>query len=343
MNLKELSQKLGLSQTTVSRALNGYPEVSAATRKRVQEAAKASNYRPSTRAKGLATGKALTIGHVIPVSSKHEIVNPVFGDFIAGASETYARNGYEMLLSIVDDAQEEQIYRGMKSRQSVDGVIVHGPKMNDLRIGLLSDLGLPFAVHGRASGCDIPYTWLDMNNRQAFERATRYLLELGHRRIGLINGLEEMDFAYRRRNGYIAAHRSYGIATDPQLMRSDEMTEAFGYESSRDMLRQANPPTAIIVSSLICALGARRAVEEHGLTMGKDVSIVSHDDVFSYLQNGNATPIFTATRSSVRDAGRQLAEMLLNVIRNPTAPPRTVLLDAELVIGGSTGPAPRKD
>ena len=175
MNLKELSQNLGLSQTTVSRALNGYPEVSPATRRRVEEAAKTFNYSPSTRAKGLATGQALAIGHVIPLSSKHEMVNPIFGDFIAGAGETYSRHGYEMILSIVDDAEERRIYEGLRSRRAVDGVIVHGPRMNDPRITLLEDLGLPFAVHGRASGHGRSYTWLDVNNRRAFERATDFL------------------------------------------------------------------------------------------------------------------------------------------------------------------------
>ena len=75
MNLKQLSLELGLSQTTVSRALNGFPEVSEATRNRVQLAADRHQYSPSTRAKGLATGKALAIGHVIPVSTKHETMN----------------------------------------------------------------------------------------------------------------------------------------------------------------------------------------------------------------------------------------------------------------------------
>ena len=146
MNLKELSQNLGLSQTTVSRALNGYPEVSAKTRQRVEKAAAKFNYRPSNRAKGLATGKSYAIGHVIPLSTKHEMVNPIFGDFIAGAGETYAREGYEMTLSIVDDQDEAQIYRTLKSKNSVDGVVVHGPRMNDNRIALLQDLGLPFVV-----------------------------------------------------------------------------------------------------------------------------------------------------------------------------------------------------
>lgn len=343
MNLKELSRNLGLSQTTVSRALNGYPEVSQSTRRRVEEAARAHNYRPSTRAKGLATGQALAIGHVIPVSSKHEIVNPIFGDFIAGAGETYARHGYEMILSIVDDANELQVYDGLKSRRAVDGVILHGPRMDDQRIPHLHKLGLPFAVHGRASGCTLPYAWLDVNNRRAFQRATDFLLDLGHRRIGLINGLEVMDFAYRRREGYTAALLANHIPVDTGLMRSGEMTEVFGYQSTRDMLAQSDPPTALLVSSIISAIGARRAIEEKGLVMGKDVSIVTHDDVLSYLQNGSDVPIFTATRSPVREAGRRLAEMLLTSIGEPDSALPHEMLEAELTVGSSTGPAPRKD
>lgn len=343
MNLKELSQNLGLSQTTVSRALNGYPEVSQATRRRVQEAANAFNYHPSTRAKGLATGQALAIGHVIPMSNKHEMVNPIFGDFIAGAGETYSRHGYEMILSIVADADERQIYQGLKSRRAVDGVIVHGPRTDDSRIGLLNELGLPFAVHGRATVYDGPYTWLDVNNRSAFGRATDFLFDLGHRKIALINGLEVMDFAHRRREGYAGSLLAHGVAVDPALMRSGEMTEVFGYHCTRDMLESDNAPTAILCSSLISALGVRRAIEEKGLVMGKDVSVVTHDDALSYLQNGGDVPIFTATRSSVRDAGRQLAEMLLAAITNPTLAPQQHLLEAELMVGSSTGPAPRKD
>ena len=340
MNLKQLSLELGLSQTTVSRALNGFPEVSEATRNRVQLAADRHQYSPSTRAKGLATGKALAIGHVIPVSTKHETMNPIFGDFIAGAGETYSRNGYEMLLSIVDDQSEDDVYRALKARRSVDGVVVHGPRMDDPRIALLNEIGLPFVVHGRASGVTVPYSWVDVNNRRAFNRAADFLIDLGHRRIGLINGLEGMDFAHRRRNGYMDTLTANGIAADPALMRSGEMTEEFGYTSTRDMLALPDRPTALMTSSMILAMGTRRAIEEAGLTIGRDVSVITHDDELSYLRNGGDVPIFTATRSSVRDAGRRLAEMLLADIANPFTQPQTELLEAELMVGQSTGPAP---
>lgn len=342
MNLKELAAKLGLSPTTVSRALNGYPEVNEATRERVMAAAKRHNYRPNTRAIRLATGRAFAIGHVIPLATRHEIVNPIFADFIAGAGETYSRNGYDMVLSVVPDENEEDAYRDLKARGSVDGMILHAPLMKDPRIPLLHDVGLPFVVHGRATGADLPYSWVDVNNRRAFLRATEFLLDLGHVRIGLINGLEHMDFAIRRRSGYADALASRGIELDAGLMSSDEMTEVSGYRAARRMLDLPDPPTAFLAASMISGMGARRAVEERGLEMGRDVSIIIHDDDLSYMKNGEDVPIFTATRSSVREAGRLAAEMLLSLVADPSQGPQTRMLEAELIIGQSTGPAPRK-
>ncbi|MCF2872870.1 substrate-binding domain-containing protein [Octadecabacter sp. G9-8] len=340
MNLKELSRILGLSQTTVSRALNGYPEVNEATREKVLAAAAKHHYSPNTRAKGLATGRANAIGHVIPTANRHEMVNPIFGDFIAGAGEVYSQQDFEMVLSIVEDSKEEQVYQNYKTRGTVDGVVLHGPKMNDTRIAMLQDIGLPFVVHGRASGITADYSWLDVNNTSAFHRATEFLTDLGHRRIGLINGLETMDFAHRRRRGYEAGLAAIGIPIDPSLMRQDEMTESFGYTSAGDMLDMANPPTAFLVSSIISALGVRRALQDRGLQMGRDVSIVTHDDTLSYLANGADVPIFTATRSSVRDAGLIVSQMLIAQINGDTTGHQHKLLEAELMVGRSTGPAP---
>lgn len=343
MNLKELATKLGLSPTTVSRALNGYPEVNEATRERVMAAAKRHNYRPNTRAIRLATGRAMAVGHVIPIATRHEIVNPVFADFIAGAGETYSRNGYDMVLSVVPDEAETEAYRELKSRGSVDGVILHAPQMHDPRIPLLHEIGLPFVVHGRATGTEGAYSWVDVNNRRAFQRATEFLLDLGHVRIGLVNGLEFMDFAIRRRTGYVDAMAARGLTAEPALMASDEMTEVAGFRAASAMLDLPDPPTAFLVASMISGMGVRRAIETRGLRMGRDVSVIIHDDDLSYMKNGDAVPIFTATRSSVREAGRLAAEMLLALIGAPQDGPQTRLLEAELIIGQSTGPAPRRN
>lgn len=340
MNLKELSSHLGLSPTTVSRALNGYPEVSEQTRRRVLEAAKRHNYSPNTRAKRLATGRAMAIGHLLPMSREHEVVNPVFADFIAGASKRYSDSGYDLLLSVVRDEDETEAYRELATRGAVDGVVVHGPRVNDRRINMLRDIGLPFVVHGRSSDVSQDYSWIDVNNRRAFARATSFLLDLGHRSIALINGLATMDFAMRRYKGYEDALTDRGIAVDDQRVIYGEMTETYGYDTTCALLESPNPPTALLISSVIPAIGARRAISDFGLRMGHDISVVVHDDDLSYFRNEGDVPTYTATRSSVRDAGWHVADILLETIGAPNGPSRHLLLEAELTVGKSTGPAP---
>jgi LacI family transcriptional regulator len=232
MNLKELARELGLSQTTVSRALNGYPEVAEATRRRVAEAAERLNYRPNTRARSLATGRSMAVGHVIPLSTRNEIMNPIFADFITGAGETYSRSGYDLVLTVVNDSDEARVYRELATKGAVDGLIVHAPRTGDPRIALLKAVGLPFAVHGRTSVGDGGYDWVDVNNRRAFQRATEFLLDLGHDRIGLVNGIETLDFAARRRDGHLRALRARGVVPDEALMAADEMTENYGYRAA---------------------------------------------------------------------------------------------------------------
>lgn len=339
VTLKQLAASLGLSPTTVSRALNGFPEVNAKTRARVLEAASRARYHPNTRAKSLATGRAQAIGHVIPNSSSHEMVNPIFADFIAGAGEVYSQSGYEMILRIVDDEDQARAYGDLVARGSVDGVLVHGPLVHDRRVEMLSDLGIPFLVHGRTSAVKTPYSWLDINNQRSLKRATQFLLDLGHRRIALVNGLEGMDFAARRRAGYLEALDEAGIAPDPHLMRQAEMTEPYGYRAAQEMMQLPEPPTAFLAASMIVAYGLRRGFSDMGLKLARDISIVAHDDELSYLPNDGDVPMFTATRSSIREAGRRAARMLLRLVTEPEIGPLTELMETSLVLGASTGPA----
>jgi len=344
VNLRKLAEALGLSQTTVSRALNGFPEVSEVTRARVIEAARRLNYRPSASAASLATGKARAIGHVVTFGD-HMMVNPHFTDFLAGAGEVYARFGYEMLLRLAPAGGEEDVYRDMISRGRVDGVVVHGPLTDDPRIPFLRSLGIPFVVHGRCGEDPAGYSWIDVNNRRAFMRACDFLMDLGHRRIALINGIERMNFADRRRQGYEAALMARGIRPDPAIMFSEDMVEPYGYRAAMEVLTGRDPPSALLVSSVLPAIGVMRAVAELGLRAPADVSILVFDDCLSFLQPGSAAtprgiPFFTAMRSSIRLAGRRIAELLIEQIGTPGGEPKHELWEAELVVGHTTGPLP---
>jgi len=338
MNLKELSEYLGLSQTTVSRALNGYPEVSESTRQRVQLAATQRNYRPSMRAMSLATGKAMAIGHVIPVSHRNDVVNPIFAEFVAGASQSYKQHGYELMLTIAESKDEEALYRNLAAKRAVDGLIVHSPLRDDPRIALLNEIKMPFVVHGRASESKETFNWIDMNNRTAFKEATQLLVELGHRDIALINGLEKLNFAWLRRNGYLDALKENGIEPNVDFMHSVNLTEPNGYAITEALLQREQAPSAFLVSSYVVALGVRRAISKAGLKIGENISVIIHDDELSYFDNGGDVPQFTSTRSSVREAGVLAGDMLIKQIDNPELFPQTKLLKSSLTMGASTGP-----
>jgi LacI family transcriptional regulator len=319
--------------------LNGYPEVSEATRLRVVKAAEKYNYKPNIRAKALATGRSMSIAHLLPASSKKDIANPIFADFIAGAGEVFARHGYALTLSIVDDGDGGLDSRTLFGQASFDGIIMLAPRVDDPRIGHLCRLGLPFVVHGRSSNATEPYNWVDVNNRRAFQRATEFLADFGHRRIALVNGPENLDFAFRRHQGYLDGLSARGIAADERLMCADTMTESFGYTAAARLLDGNDPPTAFLCASIVIAFGVQRAISDRGMRIGTDVSVVTFDDELSYFANGTAEPIFTALRSSVHDAGALAADMLLAQIANPEAPPANRLLHADLIVGISTGPA----
>ncbi|MEL6575053.1 MAG: substrate-binding domain-containing protein [Pseudomonadota bacterium] len=340
MTLKDLARQLGLSPTTVSRALNDYPEVNAETRARVKTAAREAGYVPNIGAQRLATGRAKTIGHVVVVDD-HQIINPFFAEFIAGAGETYAPAGYEMTLSIVPGAQEMEVYRSMAARRSVDGVILHNSRANDPRIALLQELNMPFVVHGRSELTDTDYLYLDIANTRAFEHATNHLLDLGHKRIALLNGLADLSFAKRRRAGVEKAMAARQVKPEESLMFSAEMSEGYGYQVTSDLLASSNAPTAVITSSILTAAGAARAVADRGLTLGRDLSLITHDDVLGYFPNGTPqSPVFTATRSSIREAGKCTAQMLIAAINDPDTPPPSEVWTPDFVIGRSTGAAP---
>ncbi|MEQ1768388.1 MAG: LacI family DNA-binding transcriptional regulator [Devosia sp.] len=336
MNLKELASSLGLSQTTVSRALNGYPEVNETTRLRVVETASRLGYRANASARRLATGRAGAFGWVL----RAESYGPHTTEFLGGLAERLFHDEIDVLVSTVETAEEELAnYRRAVASKKVDAFILASPYPGDPRVQELSKLGVPFLLHGRSDGTP-PHAWLDIDNAGAMERATNHLLDLGHRRIAMINGPRGMTFANDRENGYRAALIGRGITPTPAYVINSQFTDEMGFRHAQSLLERNPRPTAFLAGSMMTALGIFRAIRSAGLTLGKDVSMIAHDDVFPYLNADTMVPSMSTTRSSIRAAGTRIGELLMQLVAGKAAAEIHEVWPVDLVLRESTGPAP---
>ncbi|MCT8997274.1 substrate-binding domain-containing protein [Chelativorans intermedius] len=339
MNMKTLAEMLGLSQTTVSRALNGHSDVAEATRRRVEEAAVKLGYRPNASAQRLATGRAGAIGLILPANSDR-LMNPHFLEFIAGLGTHLIRKEFDIVLIPVELQDEMRAYERIISSRQVDALVLSMPTLADERIPLLTRRGMPFILHGRTRS-NVPHAWLDVDNEGAFRRATRHLLQLGHERIALANGPAGYTYTHHREKGYRDALAEYGIAPDPALISNSDLTDMTGYAIADGWLSLKAPPTAILTSAVTMAMGISRAIRSRGLTLGRDVSMVAHDDVFPYLNPQTMIPSLTTTQSSLRAAGSRIGELLLEMLEGRDPGSIGELWPVPLILGDSTGPAPQ--
>jgi len=339
VNLKELAKFLNLSQTTVSRALNGYPEVNERTRQRVLQAVQATGYRPNRAAQRLATGKAGSIGVVMPTAPGRD-TDLHFSEFLSGLGEVCVSEDMQLLVHPSRPEDEEATFRKLAASGSVDAIFLAYIRQHDTRIDLLKSLRLPFVVHGRKLQETHDYPLLDIDNRGAFRDAAHLLIQLGHRRIALLNAPDYLTFAIARHQGLADALGADGLSLDPADCQHFAMTEENGYRGMSRLLDSASPPTAVLCSSMLLALGAVRAIAQRGLKVGDDISLIAHDDVFPYLKPENFTTPLTTTRSSIRAAGARIGQRLIDAVVNSRPDEQQEVWPVELIVRASTGPAP---
>ncbi|WP_026784260.1 substrate-binding domain-containing protein [Pleomorphomonas koreensis] len=340
MNLKELAAELHLSQTTVSRALNGYPEVSEKTRQIVLAAAQRFGYRPSPAARRLATGRAHALG-VVFNAERNALMDPLFVEYLAGVAETSAKQGFDILISPSTPHDEIATYSRLASDGTVDVVILSAPLCVDPRIALLSELKFPFVVHGRPP---IPagISYLDIDNFGAFQQATSFLIQLGHRRVMLINGEEQFTFVEDRSRGAATAFAAAGLPATLLDEHFMPMTAENAYRIARPALEADARPTAILCGSILVALGVLRAAAELGLDVPRDLSIVAHDDEMPAFPADQFHPQLTTTRSSIRAAGTRIAEVALARVAGQKPGAVAEVWPVQLIVRGSTAAAPER-
>jgi LacI family transcriptional regulator len=336
VGLRALAESLGLSITTVSRALAGYADVSASTRIRVVEAARAAGYRPNKAAQRLQSGRADAIGLALPQGAG-SYDDPFFAELLAAVGAALAEHDLDLVLSVPRPGEDDValITRLIDSRR-VDGLIIPRTRWNDPRVDLLLARDIPFVTHGRTAR-QAEHAWHDVDGAGAIRIAMERLIGFGHRRIAFINA--PLDFAYARHRleGYRTALMAAGIAIDPAIMRDGPATSEAGEAAAHDLLRLASPPTAIMCATDRLAYGVLTAARAAGRQAGGDLSVIGYDDL---VASAHQAPPLTTMRQAIRNEGAALVTLLRARIAG--ADPATLqdLTQATLIARQSDGPAP---
>jgi len=309
MSLKIIAKELGISVTTVSRALNGYDDVSPETRARVEAEAQRRGYRPNTLARRLKMGKIDAVGLVFPVSSS-PLTSNVFLDMVGEISHELARYEIDLLLIADDEQADKHSYMRIVQSRRVDALIVAHTLDDDPRLTQLLSSGFPFIALGR-SHLQQPFAWFDFDNQAGTYSATRYLIDRGHRRIALLGENNNQAFIIQRRNGYLQALRESGLADS--WLRSVPPTRRGGYQATLELLRLPEPPTAILTDSNIHGDGAAMALAQQGRLIGDNrISLVVYDGLpqDSIIE----TQVAAVIQSTRQGVGRQIAGMVRRLI-----------------------------
>ncbi|WP_062303717.1 LacI family DNA-binding transcriptional regulator [Demequina subtropica] len=333
--IQGVAERAGVSTATVSRALAGKATVSAATRKKVEDAARELGYVASATASSLASGRTRNVGFVLPVLGSW-----YYGSVLKGANRALADAGYDITLYHLEDTdrhpeRRKRLFAEFLQRKRVDAFIAVSVELTDSELARIHDLRKPMVgVGGPLSGV----TTLSLDDRAVAHLATSHLTSLGHRRIGFIGGEERtnLDFALplHRREGYEAALADAGIEPDARLRSIGDFTIQGGYEAAKQLLGDPRVrPSAIFAASDEMAIGTILAARDLGLRVPEELSVIGIDG----HELGEFFELTTVDQHPV-EQGRLAAEALLGELR-PDAAEAThvaVSLPYELKVRRST-------
>ena len=311
VTINDLAAELGLAKGTVSRALNGYPDIAEATRLRVARAAERLGYRPLAQAQAIRTGRARALGLVLN-AGRSDAHKPFLTDFLDGISRGASEESWTLTVATAEDeADETATMTRLIAERKVDGFILPRTKLRDVRIELLREQAVPFILYGRtgdASGC----AWFDISGEEAMRDAVLRLAGFGHRRIGWLGGMPDFNYTHLRREGFLSGMAEAGLVPEPGLMADGVFTVEDGAIAGLRLLDHPEPPTAIVCALDVAAIGLYRAAARAGRFVGRDLAVISYD---GSPEAAVADPPLTTYAVDTRAAGRALAAMLIARIR----------------------------
>lgn len=359
VRIQDVAELAGVSTATVSHVINQTRFVREETRARVLAAIETLNYQPSAIARGLATNSTQTIGLVIS-----DIANPFFTAVARGVEDEINRHGYHTIFCNTDEApkREDEYLRLLFARQ-IDGLIIAPTGVPSDRLQRMADAEIPIVLLDRKTP-NLSAPLVSVDNEGGAYTATKYLIELGHRRIGMLMGLETISTQRDRCQGYRRALQEAGLPIDellivhadprfstnqiyddfgtpPTFITNNQMTPAAFFALQR-LLNLQDRPSAIFVANNQMTLGTLHALNQRGLHCPDDISLISFDD---HDWASLFSPPLTAVRQPTYRLGQMAATLLLKLINQqeielPTPlPVEFIIRESCRSMTGSVNPA----
>ena len=330
--ISDIAKKLRISASTVSRALNNHPDIKPETKEQVKKLAKRLNYSPNPIARSLKTKRTNVIGVIVP-----EIKHDFFASAISGIEEVAYHSGYIILVCQSNESYEREIINtNALMHQRVAGLLVSISQntKNGNHFKEPISLGIPLVFFDRACN-DISTNKVIIDDAQSAFLAVTHLIERGNKKIAHFSGPKTLEICKQRLKGYKDALKKANLPISNELIRYGDLHEDNGYESMDNMLKENIIPDAIFAVNDPVAIGAFQRIKEAGLKIPGDIAIVgfSNNKITSLVD----PPLTTVNQPSF-EMGKKATEILIEMIEKEgnSNPKKTVVLDAELIVRGST-------
>jgi LacI family transcriptional regulator len=338
--IKDIAKELGLSASTVSRALSGEGRLPAATREKVRDVAVRLGYAPNRAAQTLVGKRNSGFAGLVLTDPGYGREDSYLSVYISGLGKGLAESGIDLFLAAVPEGQSElSVIHNIVATRRADGLILGRTSETDPRVAFLAQAGFPFVTHGRVTDGAVIHDWVDTDGATAFAEAFDMLHALGHRRFALLTIEEPMTFRLHRTEGLLQAIERRG---DPSVRLSIATSPRYNPERRKqvihDLLAGPERPTAVLAMFDGLALAVLQEAERMGLSVPHDLSVIGFDDIASAAL---ARPGLTTFDSDTFNAAFESAQMLVARMNDAGAKQATRLIRPRLVARGSHGPAPQ--
>lgn len=326
--INDVADEAGVSVATVSHVINGTRYVSDELTERVERAMEELGYHPNAVARSLKTQKTKIIGLIVS-----DISNPFFSTLLRGVEDHALEKDHSLIVCNTDETLEkEKLYIDVLSQKKTDGLIVAPTGKSDQELSKLKERNVPLVFVDRTlKEIEAPSVLSD--NVAGAEAATRHLVDLGHRRIGIILGLESVNTSRERLRGYRNVIRKRSLNYDEDLVKQGYSQVAGGAEAARELLELNSPPTAIFSTNNLMTIGAMQGIQESGKECPGNISLVGFDD-FEWASTFR--PRLTTVAQSPYEIGSEAAKLLFDSIESGSRETSEVRIPTKLKVRDST-------